>query len=62
MTVDEARTLLALLQNSEQAFQSVGLAPPLLEPSHPDFVAAKALMQQIRQALSSGSTLDLPTE
>ena len=28
----------------------------------PDFVAAKALMQQIRQALSSGSTLDLPTE
>ena len=62
MTVDEARTLLALLQNSEQAFQSVGLAPPLLEPSHPDFVAAKALMQQIRQALSSGSPLDLPTE
>ena len=62
MTVEEARTLLALLQNSEQAFQSVGLAPPLLEPSHPDFVAAKALMQQIRQALSSGSTLDLPTE
>ena len=62
MTVEEARTLLAMLQNSEQAFESVGLAPPLLEPSHPDFVAAKAVMQEIRRSLSSGSPLDLPTE
>lgn len=62
MTVEEARSLLATLQNSEQAFDSVGLAPPLVEPASPDFVAIKALLQKVRTALSTGTPLDLPTE
>lgn len=62
MTVEEARTLLATLQNSEQEFESIGLSPPLVEPGHPDYVEIKALMQTIRQSLASGTPLDLPTE
>lgn len=62
MTVEEARNLLATLQSSEQAFDSVGLAPPLVEPASPDFVAIKALLQKVRTALSTGTPLDLPTQ
>lgn len=62
MTVEEARTLLATLQSGDQSFDSVGLAPPLVEPAHPDYAAIKALMQQIRTALSAGTPLDLPTD
>lgn len=62
MSVEEARSLLASLQNGEQKFDSVGLAPPLVEPAHPDYVAIKALMQMIRTALSNGTPLDLPTD
>ena len=62
MSVEEARSLLAILQNGEQDFDSVGLAPPLVEPAHPDYVAIKALLQTIRTALSTGSPLDLPTD
>jgi LCP family protein required for cell wall assembly len=62
MTVEEARTLLATLQGGDQAFESVGLTPPLVEPSAPDYPAVRALMQQIRSALSAGTALDLPTE
>jgi LCP family protein required for cell wall assembly len=61
MTVEEARTLLATLQSGDQAFESVGLTPPLVEPSKPDYKAVKALMQQIRAALSTGTPLALPT-
>ena len=60
MTVEEARTLLATLQNTA-AFESVGLSPPLIQPSRPDYVEVKALMQQIRQALSADTPLNLPT-
>jgi LCP family protein required for cell wall assembly len=62
MTVDEARSLLATLQSSDQDFDSIGLSPPLVEPAHPDYVAIKKLMQQIRTALSTGAPLDLPTD
>ncbi len=62
MTVEEARTLLATLRDSGQEFESVGLAPPLLEPSRPDYTALKALLQRIRRALADGTALDLPTE
>jgi polyisoprenyl-teichoic acid--peptidoglycan teichoic acid transferase len=61
MTLTEARTLLAVLQ-TEDGFTSVGLSPPLVEPGHPDYVAVKALLQQIRTALADGTELDLPTE
>ncbi len=60
MTVEEARTLLATLKDTAR-FESVGLAPPLFEPSRPDYTALKALLQQIRRALSEGTALDLPT-
>ena len=62
MTVEEARNLLATLRDSGQEFESVGLAPPLLEPSRPDYTALKALLQRIRRALANGTVLDLPTE
>ena len=62
MSVEEARSLLASLQNGDQKFDSVGLAPPLVEPANPDYVAIKALMQTIRTALSNGPPLDLPTD
>ena len=62
MTVDEARTLLATLQNSEQEFDSVSLAPPLVEPADPDYTEIKELLQQVRTALSTGTPLDLPTD
>lgn len=62
MTVEEARTLLATLKNSEQEFDSVGLSPPLVEPADPDYAAVKALLQKVRVALSTGASLDLPTE
>ena len=62
MTVEEARTLLATLQSTDQQFESVGLAPPLVEPHDPDYVAVKALLQQVRQALHDGTVLDLPTD
>ena len=62
MTVEEARTLLATLKNSEQEFDSVGLSPPLVEPADPDYAAIKALLQKVRVALSTGAPLDLPTE
>ena len=61
MTVEEARTLLATLKDTGR-FESVGLAPPLFEPSRPDYTALKALMQRIRRALSEGTALDLPTD
>ena len=60
MTLEEARNLLSVLQ-TEDGFTSVGLSPPLVEPGHPDFVAIKALLQQIRQSLVDGTPLDLPT-
>ena len=60
MTLLEARTLLGVLQ-TENGFTSVGLSPPLVEPGHPDYVAVKALLQQIRTALANGTELDLPT-
>lgn len=60
MTLEEARTLLAVLQ-TENGFTSVGLSPPLVEPGHPDYVEIKALLQQIRQSLAEGTPLDLPT-
>ncbi|MGB8859970.1 MAG: LCP family protein [Ilumatobacteraceae bacterium] len=62
MTVEEARTLLARLQSGDQEFESIGLAPPLVEPSKPDYTALKAIMQQIRQALALGTPLSFPTE
>jgi len=62
MSVDEARTLVATLQSGDQSFDSVSLAPPLVEPAHPDFPAIKTLMQKIRTALSTGAPLDLPTD
>jgi hypothetical protein len=62
MTVEEARTLLATLQNGEQQFDSVGLSPPLVEPAHPDYAEIRALLQMVRSALSAGTALDLPTE
>ncbi len=62
MTVEEARTLLATLQSGDQHFESIGLAPPLVEPSAPDFDQVRALMQQIRRSLSTGTELDLPTD
>jgi len=61
MTLTEARTLLAVLQNTEQQFTSVGLTPPLVEPGKPDYDEVKALLQQIRQSLANGTELDLPT-
>ena len=60
MTLQEARTLLAVLQ-TEDGFTSVGLSPPLVEPADPDYVEVKALLQQIRQSLADGTPLDLPT-
>ncbi len=62
MSVEEARSLLAILQNGAQKFDSVGLVPPLVEPAHPDYVAIKALLQSIRTALSTGTTLELPID
>lgn len=62
MSLEEARTLVATLQGGDQTFDSVGLAPPLVEPAHPDFVEIKLLMQKIRTALSTGTALDLPTD
>ncbi len=62
MSVEEARSLLAVLQNGKQDFDSVSLAPPLVEPAHPDYAAIKALMQKVRSALSTGTPLDLPTD
>ncbi len=62
MTVDEARTLLATLQNGSQEFESIGLSPPLVEPAHPDWTDIKKILQQIRTSLSSGTVLDLPTD
>jgi len=62
MSVEEARTMVATLQSGDQSFDSVGLAPPLVEPAHPDYAAIKVLMQKIRTALSNGTPLDLPTD
>lgn len=62
MTVEEARTLLATLQDGDQEFESVGLVPPLVEPNAPNYKAVKALLQKIRRALADGTVLDLPTE
>ncbi len=62
MSVEQARSLLATLQNSKQEFDSVSLAPPLVEPAHPDFAAIKLILQKIRTALSTGTPVDLPTD
>ena len=62
MSLEEARSMVATLQSGDQSFDSVSLAPPLVEPAHPDFVAIKSLMQSIRTALSTGTPLDLPTD
>lgn len=62
MSVEEARSLLATLQNGDQQFDSVGLAPPLVEPAHPDYTAIKVILQSIRTSLSTGAPLDLPTD
>lgn len=62
MTVTEARTLLATLQDSDAEIESIGLTPPLAEPGDPDYVEIKALMQTIRQSVAAGTPLDLPTD
>ena len=45
--------------NGASALQSVGLSPPLFEPSHPNFVDLKAIMQDIRASLAQGQQVDL---
>ena len=59
MTDSEALDLLNLLQDADQEFESVGLAPPLVEPSQPDYDEIKALMQEIRASLAYDTPLDL---
>jgi len=58
MTVDEARQLLAVLQNQEQVPASIGLAPPLFEPSEPNFDQLRSVMQALRRALVDGTSLE----
>ena len=63
MTVDEARTLLSVLQqNGDQELDSIGLVPPLYHPNHPDLPALRTILQDIRRSLAEGTPLDLPTE
>ncbi len=64
MTRDEALDLLRVLQGHDTDLGSVGLVPPVFEPSEPDYAALKALMQDIRRALAEGSPVAdvLPTE
>jgi LCP family protein required for cell wall assembly len=62
MTSGEALDLLNLLQDADQEFDSVGLAPPLVEPGHPDYDEIRTLMQTIREALAYDTVLELPTE
>ncbi|MDO8363193.1 MAG: LCP family protein [Actinomycetota bacterium] len=61
MTWDEARTLLATLENHEQEFQSIGLVPPLVEPGEEDWVQVKEVLLEIRQALADGEVFVVPT-
>jgi LCP family protein required for cell wall assembly len=51
MTVSEVQTLVAALQASDVPIVSVGLNPPLVEPSAPDYDVIKQQLQQQRAAL-----------
>jgi anionic cell wall polymer biosynthesis LytR-Cps2A-Psr (LCP) family protein len=51
MTVPEVQTLVAALQASDLPIVSVGLNPPLVEPSAPDYDVIKQTLQQQRAAL-----------
>ena len=62
MTSSESQDLLNLLQDADQEFESVGLAPPLVEPGDPEYDEIKAIMQLIRESLAAGTPLDLPTD
>lgn len=58
MTVDEARRLLSVLQSKEQLPASIGMAPPLFDPSDPNFDQLRSVMQALRRALVEGTPLD----
>jgi polyisoprenyl-teichoic acid--peptidoglycan teichoic acid transferase len=53
MTVAEVQTLVSALQGSDVPIVSVGLNPPLVEPSAPDYDAIKATLQDQRTSLGT---------
>lgn len=57
MTEQEALRLLQALSGSSTPINSVGLVPPTLEPSDPDFDAARRLLQDERRRLATGGAL-----
>lgn len=61
MTVEEARTLLAIMQDHEGELESFGLAPPVFHPGDPDYDLAKSLMQDVRRSLVDGVPVTLDT-
>jgi LCP family protein required for cell wall assembly len=54
MTVEEARTLLAFLQADGGEFESVGLVPPIVDPSDPDYLKLKTYLQLLRRDIALG--------
>jgi LCP family protein required for cell wall assembly len=60
MTEQEALRLLETLSNSSSPINSIGLVPPTLEPSDPDFSAARQMLQDERQRLATGGPLPTP--
>jgi LCP family protein required for cell wall assembly len=57
MTEQEALRLLEALSNASSPINSIGMVPPTLEPSDPDFSAARQMLQDERQRLATGGPL-----
>jgi len=55
MTAEEALGLVTILQGHDDDLQSLGLVPPLFEPSEPDFDGLRTLMLDVRRALAEGT-------
>ncbi len=59
MTLEEARTMLSIMQNGDGTLGSVGIAPPLFHPSEPDFDLLQAIVHDIRRSLAEGTPLTI---